>query len=108
MPSHGRGLALPRLQRLRQRPGLWDLPELPHRRPADQRGRRRRSGQAAAAIGVQRAWYGVNGATGMLQAALLALAAPGQAVLLPRNSRAVFCRPICGRSHPLLFDLPFR
>ena len=113
LPAHGRGLALPESFKrlLRQRPGRWDLPELPSiggplisdGAVADSQRR------AAAAMGVERAWYGVNGATGMLQAALLALAAPGQAVLLPRNShRSLLQACLLGNLTPLLFDLPFQ
>ena len=113
LPAHGRGLALPASFKrlLRQRPGLWDLPELPSiGGPLISEGAVADSQrQAAAAIGVQRAWYGVNGATGMLQAALLALAAPGQAVLLPRNShRSLLQACLLGDLTPLLFDLPFQ
>ena len=113
LPAHGRGLALPPAFKhlLSRRPGLWDLPELPciggplisDGAVADSQR------QAAAAMGVERAWYGVNGATGMLQAALLAVAAPGEAVLIPRNShRSLLQACLLGDLVPLLFDLPFQ
>lgn len=113
LPAHGRGLALPASFKrlLRQRPGRWDLPELPSiGGPLISDGAVADSQRhVAAAMGVDRAWYGVNGATGMLQAALLAVAAPGQAVLIPRNShRSVLQACLLGDLVPLLFDLPFQ
>ena len=113
LPAHGRGAALPApLQRLlRRRPGLWDLPELPSiGGPLISEGAVATSQrEAAAALGTKRAWYGVNGATGLLQAALLAIAAPGEAVLLPRNShRSLLQACLLGEITPLLFDLPFQ
>ena len=60
-------------------------------------------------MGVERAWYGVNGATGLLQAALLAVAVPGEAVLMPRNAhRSLIEACLLGHLTPLLFDLPFQ
>ena len=90
LPAHGRGQALPRdvKRLLRQRAGAWDLPEL-----AEIGGPLERDGavgesqrESAAAMGSDHCWYGVNGATGLLQAALLAIAQPGDAVLMPRNA----------------------
>ena len=80
LPAHGRGAGLPDDLRamLRHRAGIWDLPELPELGgPLMQQGAVAESQrQAAIAIGAERAWYGVNGATGLLQAALLAIARP--------------------------------
>ena len=77
LPAHGRGSALPpAMRRLLQRPaGLWDLPELPALGgPLENDGAVADSQRAAAdAMGVNRCWYGVNGATGLLQAALLGI-----------------------------------
>ncbi len=112
LPAHGRGAALPEdLQRLlRVRAGVWDLPELPDLGgPLERQGAVAESQrQAALMIGVQRGWYGVNGATGLLQAALLAMARPGQAVLMPRNvHRSLIQACVLGDLTPVLFDLPF-
>ena len=89
LPAHGRGAALPDglRQLLRRRAGVWDLPELPALGgPLEADGAIADSQRsAAAAMGVARCWYGVNGATGLLQAALLAMVRPGERVLLPRN-----------------------
>ncbi len=112
LPAHGRGAALPSDLRemLRHRAGIWDLPELPELGgPLMQRGEVAESQrQAAVAIGAERGWYGVNGATGLLQAALLAMARPGQAVLMPRNvHRSLIQACVLGELTPVLFDLPF-
>jgi len=112
LPAHGRGRGLsPALQRLlRQRPGSWDLPELP-----EFGGPLIESGSVADAqrrcarqLGAEAVWFGVNGASGLLQAALLALAPPGSRVLLPRNlHRSLLHACVLGQLRPLLYDLPF-
>ena len=112
LPAHGRGDALPKGIRklLRNRPGIWDLPELPgfggplisHGAVADSQK------ILASKFGASRGWYGVNGATGLLQAALLAVATPGNAVLMPRNvHRSLIQACILGDLTPILFDLPY-
>lgn len=112
LPAHGRGRALaPALaQLLRHPPGSWDLPELPEiGGPLESKGAVAES-QAAIAqlLGAQRCWYGVNGASGLLQAGLLALAQPGDRVLLPRNlHRSLLHGCLLGQLEPVLFDLPF-
>ncbi|MBL6798116.1 MAG: aminotransferase class I/II-fold pyridoxal phosphate-dependent enzyme [Synechococcus sp. BS307-5m-G39] len=112
LPVHGRGEALPpRLKRLlRQQPGCWDLPELPEiGGPLDADGAIAES-QAffAARMGVDCCWFGVNGATGLLQAALLAMAAPGEAVLLPRNAhRSLIAACELGGLLPVFLPVPF-
>jgi lysine decarboxylase len=112
LPAHGRGRGLsPALQRLlRQSPGSWDLPELP-----EFGGPLIESGAVAEAqrrcarqLGAGAVWFGVNGASGLLQAALLALAPPGSRVLLPRNlHRSLLHACVLGQLRPLLYDLPF-
>ena len=112
LPAHGRGKALPKKVKklLKLKPGIWDLPEL-----FEIGGPLIREGAIAASqrssafeVGVDRCWYGVNGATGLLQSSLLALARPGQAVLMPRNIHKS-CIQAClfGGLIPLLFDVPF-
>jgi lysine decarboxylase len=112
LPAHGRGrgLAPPLRALLRQPPGCWDLPELPEiGGPLEAEGAVAEAQVAAAArLGAQRCWFGVNGATGLLQAALLALAAPGDRVLLPRNlHRSLLHGCLLGQLEPLLYGLPF-
>ena len=89
LPAHGRGKALPKklIKLLNLRPGVWDLPELFEiGGPLINEGAIAESQKCSASkVGVDRCWYGVNGATGLLQSSLLALARPGQAILMPRN-----------------------
>ncbi|MFM7453905.1 MAG: hypothetical protein ACKO1V_08055, partial [Cyanobium sp.] len=89
LPAHGRGRGLaPSLARLlREPPGRWDLPELPETgRPLEPEwGVAEAQRRCAALFGANHCWFGVNGASGLLQAALLALAPPGSRVLLPRQ-----------------------
>ena len=112
LPAHGRGRGLaPGLRALlRRRPGSWDLPELPEiGGPLQAEGAVAES-QAALAqlLGGQRCWFGVNGASGLLQAALLGVAQPGERVLLPRNlHRSLLHGCLLGQLRPVLFNLPF-
>ncbi|WP_269625153.1 lysine decarboxylase [Prochlorococcus marinus] len=112
LPAHGRGNALPKKIKnlLKLRPGIWDLPELFEiGGPLIREGAIAESQRSSAIeVGVDRCWYGVNGATGLLQSSLLALACPGQAVLMPRNIHKS-CIQAClfGGLIPLLFDVPY-
>ena len=112
LPAHGRGNALPEKLRklLKLSPGIWDLPELFEiGGPLITDGAIAESQKYSAdEVGVDRCWYGVNGATGLLQSSLLALARPGQAVLMPRNIHKS-CIQAClfGGLIPILFDIPF-
>ena len=112
LPVHGRGRALPpALKRLlRQPPGSWDLPELPEiGGPLEGEGAvAEAQAQLASRLGVAACWFGVNGATGLLQAALSALAGPGQAVLLPRNAhRSLIAACVLGGIRPVFLPVPF-
>ncbi len=112
LPAHGRGAALPNELRtlLSKRAGVWDIPELPgFGGPLDENGEVFRSQQKSAEdFGAQRGWYGVNGATGLLQSALLSIARPGQSVLMPRDiHRSLINACVLGGIKPVLFDLPF-
>ncbi len=113
LPAHGRGAALPDELRalLNKRAGIWDLPELPDLGgPLVSKGAIAESQKKSAYFfGAQKCWYGVNGATGLLQAALLALARPGEGVLMPRNvHRSILHACFLGQLKPVLFDLPFK
>ena len=106
LPAHGRGRALaPALTRLlAQPPGSWDLPELPQiGGPLESEGAVAVSQQRCAELlGARHCWFGVNGASGLLQAALLALCPPGSRVLLPRNlHRSLLHGCLLGQLEPL-------
>lgn len=112
LPAHGRGRGLtPQLAALlRRRPGSWDLPELPgFGGPLEADGAVAESqARCAALFAAERCWFGVNGASGLLQAALLALAPPGARILLPRNlHRSLLHGCVLGQLQPLLYSLPF-
>jgi lysine decarboxylase len=112
LPAHGRGrgLASGLVRLLRRPPASWDLPELAELGgPLEPQGAvAEAQRQAAVLFGAERCWFGVNGASGLLQAALLALAPPGARVLLPRNlHRSLLHACVLGDLQPLLFDLPF-
>ncbi len=63
---------------------------------------------AAALYGVDHTHFLVNGTTGGLQALLLALTAPGQKVLLPRNiHRAVLSGLVLSGADPVYVSLPY-
>ena len=85
LPAHRRGAGRP--PSAVALPWPWDLPELPEiGGPLEPGGAVAQSQQhLARSLGAERSWYGVNGASGLLQACLLAAAQrPGQ-LLLPRN-----------------------
>ena len=112
LPAHGRGrgLAPPLAARLRLAPGSWDLPELPAiGGPLEAEGAVAEAQAACAALlGANLCRFGVNGASGLLQVALLALAPPGASVLLPRNlHRSLLHGCVLGGLRPLLYTLPF-
>ena len=112
LPAHNRGLGLPEDFRklLRGRPGVWDLPELPgFGGPLLPEGAVAESQNfAASSFGADKCWYGVNGATGLLQAAVLSLVSPGSGILVPRNvHKSVIHACVLGDVTPFLFDLPF-
>jgi lysine decarboxylase len=112
LPAHGQGRALPASLRrlLRRAPGSWDLPELPSwGGPLVNEGAVAEAQQrCAVAMGAKACWFGVNGASGLLQAALLALAPPGSRVLLPRNlHRSLLHACVLGGIEPLLYSPPF-
>ena len=112
LPAHGggRGLAPGLRHLLAAPPACWDLPELPGiGGPLEPHGVvAQAQNEAARLCGADRCWFGVNGASGLLQAGLLGLAPPGSRVLLPRNlHRSLLHGCVLGQLRPVLFDLPF-
>ena len=111
-PSHNRGKALPQklIQLLREDPGLWDLPELPELgSPLSDFGLIKDSQDYfAKEFAVNNCWFGVNGASGLLQSSILSMANPGEYILLPRNIHISVIK-ICLVANiiPIFFDLEF-
>ncbi|QEY31137.1 aminotransferase class I/II-fold pyridoxal phosphate-dependent enzyme [Synechococcus sp. RSCCF101] len=112
LPAHGlgRGLAPATRRLLQGPPGSWDWPELPaFGGPLIEEGAVAEvQCRLAAQMGAERCWLGVNGASGLLQAALLAMTRPGDRVLLPRNlHRSLLHACLLGGLRPVLMRLPF-
>ena len=111
-PSHNRGKALPKklVQLLREDPGFWDLPELPELgSPLSKSGLIKDSQDYfAKKFSVNSCWFGVNGASGLLQSSILSMANPGEYILLPRNIHISIIK-ICLVANiiPIFFDLEF-
>jgi lysine decarboxylase len=64
--------------------------------------------QLAAAVGAKRSWYGVNGASGLLQAAMLGVCGAQGRVLMPRNQhRSLLHACVLGGLKPQLYAPDF-
>ena len=111
-PAHNRGAALPRelVKLLKKQPGYWDLPELPEiGSPLSQSGLIAKTQiEFSKKFGAKRCFFGVNGASGLIQSALIAMANPGENILLPRNVHISVIK-ICAMQNiqPIFFDLDF-
>ncbi len=112
LPAHGRGRGFPpALAALLRGPlGPLDLPELPSLGgPLLPHGAVAEAQQATARLwGSRSCWFGVNGSTGLLQAALLGVLRPGQRLLCPRNlHRSVLHGAVLAGLEPIYYALPF-
>ena len=112
LPAHGRGRGFPpALAALLTEPlGPLDLPELPSLGgPLMPHGAVAEAQQATAKLwGSRCCWFGVNGSTGLLQAALLGTLRPGQRLLCPRNlHRSVLHGAVLAGLEPVYYSLPF-
>ena len=112
LPAHGRGRGFPpALAALLTQPlGPLDLPELPSLGgPLLPHGAVAEAQQATAKLwGSRSCWFGVNGSTGLLQAALLGAMGPGQRLLCPRNlHRSVLHGVVLAGLEPICYTLPF-
>jgi lysine decarboxylase/arginine decarboxylase len=111
-PSHNRGAALPKklVKLLKKQPGYWDLPELPEiGSPLSQSGLiAKTQKELSKKFGAKGCFFGVNGASGLLQSAVIAIANPGESILVPRNVHISVIK-ICAMQniHPIFFDLEF-
>ena len=111
-PAHNRGAALPKklAKLLKNQPGYWDLPELPEiGSPLSQSGLIAKSQKEfSEKFGAKRCFFGVNGASGLIQSAVIAMASPGETILMPRNVHISVIK-ICAMQNilPIFFDLEF-
>jgi lysine decarboxylase len=111
-PSHNRGAALPKelVKLLKKQPGYWDLPELPEiGSPLSQSGLIAKSQREFSdKFGAKGCFFGVNGASGLIQSAVIAMANPGDKILMPRNIHISVIK-ICAMQNiqPIFFDLDF-
>ena len=111
-PAHNRGAALPKklVELLKNTPGYWDLPELPEiGSPLSQSGLVAKSQRKfAEQFGAKGCFFGVNGASGLIQSAVIAMAKPGEIILMPRNVHISVIK-ICAMQNiqPIFFDLDF-
>ena len=111
-PSHNRGKALPEkiIELLKEEPGVWDLPELPELgSPLSSSGLIKKSQEYfAKTFSMNSCWFGVNGASGLIQSAILSMARSGEYILMPRNIHISVIK-ICLVANiiPVFFDLEF-
>jgi lysine decarboxylase/arginine decarboxylase len=111
-PSHNRGAALPKrlVKLLKYPPGYWDLPELPELgSPISKTGLIAKSQKEFSEIFKSKGcFFGVNGASGLIQSAVIAMANPGESILMPRNVHISVIK-ICASQNiiPIFFDLEF-
>ena len=111
-PSHNRGEALPKEIKnlLKKKPGFWDLPELPEiGTTLTQKGLvTEAQNYFSEVFNVNNCYFGVNGATGLIQAAIVTMAKPGEYILVPRNvHNCVIKICILANIIPIFFDVPF-
>ena len=111
-PSHNRGEALPKEIKnlLKKKPGLWDLPDLPEigTTLTKQGLVSEAQNYFSEVFNVNNCYFGVNGATGLIQASIVTMAKPGDYILVPRNVHNCVIK-ICTLTNiiPIFFDIPF-
>jgi lysine decarboxylase len=109
-PAHNRGAALPKklVKLLESPPGYWDLPELPEiGSPLSKRGLIAKSQREFSdKFGAKGCFFGVNGASGLIQSAVIAMANPGETILMPRNVHISVIKTCAMQNiNPIFFDL---
>ena len=111
-PAHNRGEALPKklVKLLKNPPGYWDLPELPEiGSPLSKSGLIAKSQRdLSEKFEAKGCFFGVNGASGLIQSAVIAMAKPGESILMPRNVHISVVK-ICASQNiiPIFYDLEF-
>ena len=111
-PAHNRGEALPKelVKILKKRPGLWDLPELPEiGSPLSKSGLIAESQKSfSERFNAKKCFFGVNGASGLIQSGIISMANTGECILMPRNVHiSVIKACILQNITPIFFDLEF-
>jgi len=95
---------------LKKRPGFWDLPELPEiGSPLSKTGLIAKSQkELSKRFKTKRCFFGVNGASGLIQSGIIAMAKPGEYILMPRNVHISVIKT-CAMQNilPIFFDLEF-
>ena len=111
-PAHNRGNALPKelIKIMKKPPGFWDLPELPEiGSPLSKKGIIAESQRSLSKeFNTKRCFFGVNGASGLIQSGIIAMANPGECILMPRNVHISVVKACALRNIiPIFFDLEF-
>ena len=111
-PSHNRGKALPDglVKLLKKHPGFWDLPELPEiGSPLSDNGLIHDARVSISTrFNAKNCFFGVNGASGLIQSGIIAMANPGEFILMPRNVH-ISAVKACALQNiiPIFFDIEF-
>ena len=111
-PAHNRGKALPKelIKVLKSPPGFWDLPELPEVGTPLSKGGLIAEAQKSLAekFKTKRCFFGVNGASGLIQSGIIAMANPGEYIIMPRNVHISVIKA-CALQNiiPIFFDIEF-
>ena len=111
-PAHSRGKALPKelIKILKRSPGFWDLPELPEiGSPLSKNGLIAESQRSLSEkFKAKKCFFGVNGASGLMQSGIIAMANPGECILMPRNVHVSVIKA-CALQNiiPIFFDVEF-
>ena len=111
-PAHNRGKALPKklIKILKSPPGYWDLPELPEMGSLLSKGGLIAESQRSLSkrFNTKGCFFGVNGASGLIQSGIVAMANPGEFILMPRNVHICVIKA-CAMQNiiPIFFDLEF-
>ncbi|ABM72381.1 Orn/Lys/Arg decarboxylases family 1 [Prochlorococcus marinus str. MIT 9515] len=111
-PAHNRGKALPKglIRLLKKEPGFWDLPELPEIGSPLSKSGLIHDAQISISkkLNTKKCFFGVNGASGLIQSGIITMANPGEYILMPRNVHISVIKA-CALQNiiPIFFDIEF-
>lgn len=111
-PAHNRGEALPKglIRLLKKQPGFWDLPELPEIGSPLSKSGLIHDAQISISkkLNTKNCFFGINGASGLIQSGIIAMANPGEYILMPRNVHISVIKA-CALQNiiPIFFDIEF-